>query len=98
MCDVVVPKFVRVLSSEPMKNAFLIIEKSRRLWWSRDGVFFRQGFRSGGECKRLEVDSRQVIPREDPLTQGRTVSRIVWWVMMHAYDQQVGTQNFESGL
>ena len=38
------------------------------------GVVYTNGFQSGEEYKRLEVDSHQVLPREDPLAQRHRLS------------------------
>ena len=82
-----------------MKSAFLLMVKSRRLGMgSRTALSIDRDFDPAENVLRLEFDSSQVIPREGPLAQGRTVSRQDGWVRLHASDQQVGVQKFESGI
>ena len=55
---------------------------------TQDGIFYRQGFRSGSEYERLDFASRQVIPCETPPAfQRRSVSQQYGGVRPDAPDQ-----------
>ena len=78
MADILVPKFVRVAVQREYEIRFLNHGEQQAFGEGvHAGVVYTDGIRSGGECKRLEFDPRQDIPRDDPLSQGCTVSRQV---------------------
>ena len=82
-----------------MKSVFLtMVEKRTFRDVTKDGVFYRQEFRSGRECECLEFDSRQVIARKSPIAECRIVSQQYGGVRHDAPDEKLGVQKFENLL
>ena len=61
-------KFVRIAVQRTYEICILNHGKQQMFRdGTQDDVVYRQGFRSGRECERLEFDCRQGIARENPL-------------------------------
>ena len=84
-----------LVSSEPFISAFLNIVNSRSLGWCPStALSIDRDFDPAENVNDLKVDSRYVIPHENPLDQRHGLIKQDGGVMMREYDQHFGVQKF----